>query len=440
MNLHRRRAAGGEQAETDERKPGPPQRFSAHPLLSATSNSLAPLLPAWSKFKELGPSIAGAGGRRKPQDRGPPGQRDARAHPPLPRQSRVRPRDRGPQPQRASTASTSTSPRPREEAAALAAAPRLAGGEQARASPGGSRRSPRAAGSSTPGSAPASSRPASSRSSPVTTRDRPDRPPPLAAGRGAHRRRARPSTRTRTTRSSRSATASTSASSRSRRWRSPCRPIRASQARCSAPPPPALPKRRSQALRRARGAARESGRGIVRNRARGLARRRAIAMFRGSFPCPDRGSRGRDIASAICYPPGRRMDGPGGRPGEDRGREMAVPKSKVTRAKRGMRRSHDALVAGNPNECPNCGELRRPHHVAAPAATTTAARSWPRSRKWISTTKPPDPPCLRSVRHERRIAPDRRPGDGARATSSSPSTPWAAIAASTRSSAAWASR
>lgn len=42
---------------------------------------------------------------------------------------------------------------------------------------------------------------------------------------------------------------------------------------------------------------------------------------------------------------------------------MAVPKSKVTGAKRGMRRSHDALVAANPNECPNCGELRRPHHV-----------------------------------------------------------------------------
>lgn len=28
-----------------------------------------------------------------------------------------------------------------------------------------------------------------------------------------------------------------------------------------------------------------------------------------------------------------------------------------------MRRAHDALVAFNPNECPNCGELRRPHHV-----------------------------------------------------------------------------
>jgi len=42
---------------------------------------------------------------------------------------------------------------------------------------------------------------------------------------------------------------------------------------------------------------------------------------------------------------------------------MAVPKSKITRSRRGMRRSHDALVAGNPNECPNCGELKRPHHV-----------------------------------------------------------------------------
>jgi large subunit ribosomal protein L32 len=28
-----------------------------------------------------------------------------------------------------------------------------------------------------------------------------------------------------------------------------------------------------------------------------------------------------------------------------------------------MRRSHDALVPGAFNECPNCGELRRPHHV-----------------------------------------------------------------------------
>ncbi|WP_114287123.1 50S ribosomal protein L32 [Candidatus Halocynthiibacter alkanivorans] len=42
---------------------------------------------------------------------------------------------------------------------------------------------------------------------------------------------------------------------------------------------------------------------------------------------------------------------------------MAVQKNKKTRSKRNMRRSHDALVASNPSECPNCGELKRPHHV-----------------------------------------------------------------------------
>ena len=44
---------------------------------------------------------------------------------------------------------------------------------------------------------------------------------------------------------------------------------------------------------------------------------------------------------------------------------MAVPKSKITQSRRGQRRSHDALVAGNPQECSNCGELKRPHHVCA---------------------------------------------------------------------------
>lgn len=42
---------------------------------------------------------------------------------------------------------------------------------------------------------------------------------------------------------------------------------------------------------------------------------------------------------------------------------MAVQQNKVTRSRRNKRRSHDALVAGNPNECSNCGELVRPHHV-----------------------------------------------------------------------------
>lgn len=42
---------------------------------------------------------------------------------------------------------------------------------------------------------------------------------------------------------------------------------------------------------------------------------------------------------------------------------MAVQQNRVTRSRRNMRRSHDALVAANPNECPSCGELKRPHHV-----------------------------------------------------------------------------
>ncbi|MDF2232355.1 50S ribosomal protein L32 [Albimonas sp. CAU 1670] len=42
---------------------------------------------------------------------------------------------------------------------------------------------------------------------------------------------------------------------------------------------------------------------------------------------------------------------------------MAVPQNRVTSSKRNMRRSHDALSPSSYAECPNCGELRRPHHV-----------------------------------------------------------------------------
>lgn len=42
---------------------------------------------------------------------------------------------------------------------------------------------------------------------------------------------------------------------------------------------------------------------------------------------------------------------------------MAVPKSKITRSRRDMRRSHDSLKSDNFAECANCGELVRPHHV-----------------------------------------------------------------------------
>lgn len=42
---------------------------------------------------------------------------------------------------------------------------------------------------------------------------------------------------------------------------------------------------------------------------------------------------------------------------------MAVPKKKISKSKRDMRRSHHALSAENVVECPNCGEFKRPHHV-----------------------------------------------------------------------------
>jgi len=42
---------------------------------------------------------------------------------------------------------------------------------------------------------------------------------------------------------------------------------------------------------------------------------------------------------------------------------MAVPKRKTSPSRRNMRRAHDALTPAAHNECPNCGEQKRPHHV-----------------------------------------------------------------------------
>jgi large subunit ribosomal protein L32 len=44
---------------------------------------------------------------------------------------------------------------------------------------------------------------------------------------------------------------------------------------------------------------------------------------------------------------------------------MAVPKKKISTSRRKMRRSHDALKPATYVECPNCGELKLPHHVCA---------------------------------------------------------------------------
>jgi large subunit ribosomal protein L32 len=42
---------------------------------------------------------------------------------------------------------------------------------------------------------------------------------------------------------------------------------------------------------------------------------------------------------------------------------MAVPKKKISTSRRGMRRSHDALLRTTIVECSNCGAEKLPHHV-----------------------------------------------------------------------------
>ena len=42
---------------------------------------------------------------------------------------------------------------------------------------------------------------------------------------------------------------------------------------------------------------------------------------------------------------------------------MAVPKKKISKSRRDMRRSHLALKTVNVVSCPNCGEPRLPHNM-----------------------------------------------------------------------------
>jgi large subunit ribosomal protein L32 len=44
---------------------------------------------------------------------------------------------------------------------------------------------------------------------------------------------------------------------------------------------------------------------------------------------------------------------------------MAVPKKKISKSRRNMRRSHHAIAAQPYLECKNCGELKRPHMVCS---------------------------------------------------------------------------
>lgn len=42
---------------------------------------------------------------------------------------------------------------------------------------------------------------------------------------------------------------------------------------------------------------------------------------------------------------------------------MAVPKRKVSKSRRGMRRSHDALKMKGVSTCPRCKSAKLPHRV-----------------------------------------------------------------------------
>ncbi len=48
---------------------------------------------------------------------------------------------------------------------------------------------------------------------------------------------------------------------------------------------------------------------------------------------------------------------------------MAVPKKKTSRSRRGNRRAHDALRIPGMSECPECGEMMRPHHACPHCGT-----------------------------------------------------------------------
>ena len=42
---------------------------------------------------------------------------------------------------------------------------------------------------------------------------------------------------------------------------------------------------------------------------------------------------------------------------------MPTPKKRTSKSKKGMRRAHDHLKVPTYSECPECHEVKRPHHV-----------------------------------------------------------------------------
>ncbi len=59
----------------------------------------------------------------------------------------------------------------------------------------------------------------------------------------------------------------------------------------------------------------------------------------------------------------RRVAGPGRRTSDSKDFKMAVPKSKISRRRRGNRRSHDTLKPIHVQEDQHTGEFKRRHHI-----------------------------------------------------------------------------
>jgi len=94
------------------------------------------------------------------------------------------------------------------------------------------------------------------------------------------------------------------------------------------------------------------------------ARENAIGAvrFATSLSAGPAGRRSRESGSALAWAASA-VGSETNRYPSNKGAEMAVPKRKTSPSKRGMRRSHDSLSIESFQECPNCGELKRPHNL-----------------------------------------------------------------------------
>ncbi len=59
----------------------------------------------------------------------------------------------------------------------------------------------------------------------------------------------------------------------------------------------------------------------------------------------------------------------------------ALPKRKVSKARRDRRRAHDALKTFHLVECPECGAMKRSHHVCLECGTYNGRQILPEAEE-----------------------------------------------------------